>query len=140
MYIFDTNVLSEVMREKPHPVVVAWLRHCPAQAMFTTAISRSEILYGIRRLPEGARRQRLERASRALFVQEFDGRILPFDVDAADACANLRVARARAGQPLATEDGMIAAIALVQGAAVVTRDTGGFEGCSVTLINPWQAQ
>ncbi len=139
MYVFDTNVMSEVMKEKPHPAVVAWLRGCPAEAMFTTAISRSEILYGIRRLPEGARRQRLERASRALFAQEFDRRVLPFDVDAADAYANLRLTRTRAGRPLATEDGMIAAIALVQGAAVVTRDTDGFEGCSITLINPWQA-
>jgi predicted nucleic acid-binding protein len=76
MYVFDTNVLSEVMKAEPHPSVAAWLKACPAEAMFTTAISRSEILYGIRRLPDGARRRRLERAAQAMFARELDERIL----------------------------------------------------------------
>jgi toxin FitB len=32
---------------------------------------------------------------------------------------------------------MIASVALSRGASVVTRDTSGFEGCGITLINPW---
>jgi predicted nucleic acid-binding protein len=140
IYIFDTNLLSEVMRDQPDPSVAAWLRACPADAMFTTAVSRGEILYGVRRLPEGARRRRLERAAQAMFAQEFAGRVLPFDAEAADVHADLRVLRARSGRPLAAEDGMIAAIAKVQGAAaVVTRDLGGFDGCGIVLINPWEA-
>jgi predicted nucleic acid-binding protein len=139
IYVFDTNVLSEVMREEPSPAVAAWLSTCPADAMFTTAISRSEIFYGIRRLPQGARRHRLERAAQAMFAEEFEGRILPFDAPAADLYADLRIVRARSGRPLAVEDGMIAAIAKARGAAVVTRDLGGFDGCGVTLIDPWEA-
>lgn len=138
MYVFDTNVLSEVMKGQPHPSVASWLRACPADAMFTTAISRSEIFYGIRRLAGGAKRSRLERAAQALFAQEFPGRVLPFDESAADIYADLRIARARVGRPLAVEDGMIAAIAKAQGATVVTRDLGGFDGCGVPLIDPWQ--
>jgi predicted nucleic acid-binding protein len=34
---------------------------------------------------------------------------------------------------------IIAAIARARGASVVTRDTGGFEGCGLTLIDPWSA-
>ena len=138
-YVFDTNVLSEVMRDKPDPGVTAWLRTCPAEAMFTTAISRGEILYGIRRLPQGVRRHRLERAAQAMFAKEFADRVLPFDASAADIYADLRVARARSGRPLAAEDGMIAAIAKAEGAAVVTRDLAGFDGCGVTLVDPWAA-
>lgn len=137
MRLFDTNVLSEVMRDQPHPAVAAWLRSCPPEAMFTTAVSRGEIAYGIRRLPEGGRRSRLERAAQVMFAQEFDGRVLPFDAQAADIYADLRISRARDGRPLAAEDGMIAAIARARGAAVVTRDAGGFEGCGLTVINPW---
>jgi predicted nucleic acid-binding protein len=138
IYVFDTNVLSEVMKEEPHPSVITWLRACPAEAMFTTAISCSEILYGIRRLPHGAKRLRLERAAHAMFSQEFEGRVLPFDALAADIHANLRLSRAQSGRPLAAEDGMIAAIARSREAAVVTRDVGGFEQCGITLVNPWQ--
>jgi hypothetical protein len=34
---------------------------------------------------------------------------------------------------------MIAAIARANGASMVTRDISGFEGCGLTLINPWEA-
>jgi len=34
---------------------------------------------------------------------------------------------------------MIAAVARTQGASVVTRDSSGFEGCGVAVVNPWQA-
>lgn len=68
MHVFDTNVLSEVMKDEPHPSVTAWLRSCPIEAMFTTAASRGELLYGIRRLPEGARRARLERAAHRCLI------------------------------------------------------------------------
>jgi predicted nucleic acid-binding protein len=107
--------------------------------LFTTAISRGEILYGIRRLPQGIKRHRLERAAQAMFAQEFEGRVLSFDVPAADLYADLRIMRARSGRPLAAEDGIIAAIAKAQGATVVTRDVGGFDGCGVTLVDPWEA-
>jgi predicted nucleic acid-binding protein len=35
-------------------------------------------------------------------------------------------------------DAQIAAIARVHGAAVATRDTAGFEGCGVKVVNPWE--
>ena len=137
IYVLDTNVLSEVMKAEPHPSVAAWLRACPPEAMFTTAISRAEIVYGIRRLPDGAKRRRLERAAMAMLTMEFQGRTLAFDAEAADIYAELRIVRAQAGRPLAAEDGMIAAIARVRGATVVTRDAGGFERCGITLVDPW---
>jgi predicted nucleic acid-binding protein len=34
---------------------------------------------------------------------------------------------------------MIASIARMYGASVVTRDTGDFEGCGLALINPWSS-
>jgi hypothetical protein len=136
-YVLDTNVLSEVMKAEPDAAVTGWLRSCPAEAMFTTAISRGEIVYGIRRLPEGIRRRWLERAALTMFAEEFAGRVLPFDADAADVYADLRLARARLGHPLAAEDGMIAAIARTHAATVVTRDIGGFARCGIAIIDPW---
>ena len=136
-YVLDTNVLSEVMKAEPDVAVTGWLRSCPAEAMFTTAISRGEIVYGIRRLPDGIRRRRLERAALTMFAEEFPGRVLPFDAEAADVYADLRLVRARLGQPLAAEDGMIAAIVRTHAATVVTRDTGGFARCGIAIIDPW---
>ena len=71
-----------------------------------------------------------------MFREDFAGRILAFDSDAAVIYAELFAVRA-AGRPTATADLMIAAIARTRGASVVTRDSGDFEACGLILINPW---
>ena len=68
---------------------------------------------------------------------KFAGRILPFDGEAAHAYAEIAAARRLAGHPISQSDCQIAAIARSRGAAVATRDASGFEGCGVTVINPW---
>jgi predicted nucleic acid-binding protein len=36
-------------------------------------------------------------------------------------------------------DALIAATALAAGASIATRDTGGFAGCGLTVVDPWTA-
>jgi predicted nucleic acid-binding protein len=79
----------------------------------------------------------LEIAALAMFREDFAGRILAFDSDAAVIYAALFAVRRAAGRPTATADLMIAAIARTRGASVVTRDSGDFEACGLILINPW---
>jgi predicted nucleic acid-binding protein len=67
MIILDTNVLSETLRRTPSTRVLEWMCSEPASALFTTAITESELLYGIALLPEGRRRQSLESGSRPDF-------------------------------------------------------------------------
>lgn len=137
MFILDTNVLSALMRLRPEPDVTAWIGGQDEELLFITSISRAEIFAGLAIMPVGRRRRDLETAARAMFLDDLDGRVLPFDTEAADAYAAIFAARRHAGRPTATLDLMIASIAKSRGASVVTRDTGGFEGCGFTLINPW---
>jgi predicted nucleic acid-binding protein len=138
VFILDTNVLSAMMRLRPEPKVAAWIAAQPAGLLFTTSLSQAEILSGIAIMPEGRRRLDLEAAARAMFAEDFDGRVLPFDTKAA-AYATIFAARRQTGRPTATLDLMIASVARSHVASVVTRDTGGFEGCGLTLVNPWEA-
>jgi predicted nucleic acid-binding protein len=138
MYVLDTNVISEMMKETRDAAVAAWLRACPVEATFTTTISQAKILYGVRRLPQSRRRHRSNAAAEAMFALSFADRILPFDAAAASTYADVRIARERTGLPIAQEDGTIAAIARVAGATVVTRDQGGFAGCGVPVVDPWR--
>jgi toxin FitB len=139
MFILDTNVLSAVMVSSPEPAVAGWMAAQPPELLFTASVCQAEILAGIAVLPEGRRRAGLEEAARAMFRDDFAGRVLPFDTRAAVTYADLFAARRRAGRPAAMADLIIAAIARARGASVVTRDTGGFEGCGLTLIDPWSA-
>ena len=138
MFILDTNILSAMMRLRVESKVAAWIAAQPADLLFTISLSQAEILSGLAIMAEGRRRLDLEAAARAMFVEDFDGRVLPFDTKAAAAYATIFAARRRTGRPAATVDLMIAAIARSHGASVVTRDTGGFDGCGLTLINPWE--
>lgn len=139
MYVLDTNVLSAMMRPRPVPEVAAWIDSQDEDLLFTTAISQAEILSGIAIMADGRRRLDLATAAQAIFAEDFTGRVLPFDGEAALAYAELFAVRRRSGRPAATLDLMIAAVARSHGAGVVTRDASGFKGCGLTLINPWKA-
>lgn len=137
MYLLDTNILSAIMGSQPVPEVAAWIAAQPPNLLFTASICQAEILSGLAIMPDGRRRDALAAAAQAMFAEDFEGRVLPFDAAAAVAYADAFAARRRAGRATAMADLMIAAVAQATGASVVTRDTGGFTGCGVTLINPW---
>lgn len=139
MIILDTNVLSEVLRPQPQPRVLAWLEGQPSASLFTTTITRGEILYGIRLLPDGQRRQDLWNAAMGTFIEDFAGRVLSFDNDAADAFALIAASRRQVGRPISQFDAQIAAIARSRGAALCTRNVKDFQECGVDLLNPWMA-
>lgn len=137
MFVLDTNILSALMVARPKPEVEAFIATQPSELLFTAAICEAEILSGIAILPEGRRRRALETAARAMFSEDFAGRVLPFDEEAAIAYGGLYAARRRTGKPTATLDLMIAAIAFCRKATVVTRNTADFEACPIRVVNPW---
>ena len=139
MLLLDTNILSAVMGTRPAPQLANWMEEQPLDLLFTAAVCQAEILSGITVLPKGRRREALEMAALAMFREDFAGRILPFDTEAAVIYGELFALRRSAGRPAAIADLMIASIARVHGANVVTRNTGDFEGCGLALINPWSA-
>jgi predicted nucleic acid-binding protein len=106
-------------------------------ALFTSAITQAEILYGIAVLPEGKRRDALLAAARSALENHFRGRVLPFDGAAADAFAAIAADRREAGRPISQADAQIAAIAKSRGAALATRNVADFDGCGVSVLNPW---
>ncbi len=136
--ILDTNVISELMRPEPHPAVLSWIGGQRSSALHTTSVTQAEIFYGIAVLPAGKRRDALAAVADAVFAEDFAGRVLPFNGAAAKRYAEIRAARRRAGNPMEAFDAQIAAIALAAGAAVATRDTGGFAGCGLTAVDPWR--
>jgi toxin FitB len=136
--VLDTNVISELMRPEPHPGVIDWVAQFPRSSLFTTAVTQSELLYGLELLPESKRRGILAAGAEEMFGRVFLDRILPFDSDAARLFAIIAATRRKSGRPMSQRDGQIAAIARSQGAALATRDLGGFENCGIPIVNPWR--
>lgn len=135
MIVADTNVLSEPLRPRPDPRVLAWLAEHRTELAIST-ITVGELLYGVRRLPTGRRRSGLVAAVDALVAAAAD-RVLPYDEPAAQQYAVLRARREAAGHFVSVEDTMIAAICLAGGHDVATRNIRDFDDTAVTVHNPW---
>jgi hypothetical protein len=137
MLVLDTNVLSEVLRPEPDAGIQAWLRSQAPASVFTTAITQAEIMYGIAIMPKGQRQSTLLTAATLMFEDDFQGRILPFNSDAAEIYAAIASARRLAGQPISQADGQIAAITQSRGGRLVTRNVSDFTNCGIDIVNPW---
>jgi predicted nucleic acid-binding protein len=137
MIVLDTNVLSELMRPKPTAEVVAWIASQPASLLYTTTITEAEVFSGIRLMPDGGRRSELLATARGMFDEDFAGRVLPFDSEAAQAFAAIVAARRSAGRGFRFPDAQIAAIAASHHASVCTRNVDDFESCGIEVVNPW---
>ncbi len=136
-FLLDTNVLSEMMRRTPSPEVAAWVSRQPGELLFTASVCQAEILAGIAVLADGRRKHDLASAAHAMFAEDFAGRVLPFNVEAAVAYADVFADRRRAGRAVATIDLMVAALARTQDASIVTRNIRDFDDCGVDVVNPW---
>lgn len=136
MIVLDTNVVSELMRARPHPAVRSWVQRTPDLA--TTAVSVAEIRYGIARLPDGSRREALAEAADQIF-SAFRDQVLPFDAPAAFSYAEVVVRREAAGQPVDGFDAQIAAICRSRRAVLATRNVKDFRNTGVVVLDPWTA-
>jgi hypothetical protein len=137
MIVLDTNVVSEAMKPEPHPAVRAWLNDQAAETLYLSSVTLAELLFGIRALPAGKRKDMLGRALDGL-IGLFKDRVLPFDTDAARHYAELAVTAKVAGRGFPTPDGYIAAIAVSRNFMVASRDTAPYQAANVAIINPWE--
>jgi predicted nucleic acid-binding protein len=139
MIVLDTNVISELMRAQPAAAVVHWVNARAATNLYLTSLTQAEVLYGIRLLPKGKRREAISDAAEQMFESDFRGRILAFGPAAASAYAQVAAERRGAGRPIAASDAQIAAIVLANEAELATRNVDDFAGCGIDLVNPWTA-
>jgi predicted nucleic acid-binding protein len=137
MIVLDTNVVSELLRPRPAPQVEAWLAEQDGATVFFTAVGEAELRHGVAILPAGQRREALAEAIEDMLDEVFGDCILPFDRAAARAYAAIAAARRAVGRPISQFDCQIAAIARAHVAAVATRNTGDYDGCGITVIDPW---
>ena len=136
MILLDTNIISEMMKPEPDATVRAWLNDQAAETLYLSSVPLAELLFGIQNLPHGKRRDRLDFVLNAV-LDLFQGRILPFDAQAARHDAELAVLARQVGKGCPTPDGYIAAIAASRHYIVASRDTAPYEAANVRIINPW---
>ena len=139
MVILDTNVLSELMQQRANPLVRQWLDRQAELSVWTTSITIFEIRYGMELLPRSRRRASLESEFERLIEDDIQGRIVPFDAQAATVAAGLMAQRQRTGRTGDLRDAMIAGIVIASHATLATRNMRHFDDLSVPVVDPWAA-
>ena len=138
MIILDTNVVSEIFKPKPDPAAAGWLMAQPKERCFLTAISKSELLFGLACMPDGRRKRDLADVMQAFFEVELLTLVLAFEGSDAEHYADILASRKRLGRRIGELDAQIAAIARRRSYNVATRNVSDFEHCGVEIINPWE--
>ena len=136
-FLLDTNVISEWVRPRPDPGVVAWLDAVSADLVYLSVASLAEIHYGIERLVPGHRREALAAWLANDLPLRFEGRILDIDRRVAEAWGTVMVRGEQLGARPGAMDAFFAATAQVHGLTLVTRNAQHFAHLGVTLLDPW---
>lgn len=139
-WLLDTCVVSELVRPRPKASVVAWIERCDEDELFLSVITIGELEKGIAKLPDSAKKIRLENWVRRALVDRFRDRLLAIDFRVAARWGAMVGASEARGQPLPVIDSLIAATSLQHDYTVVTRNTDDLERCGARCVNPWLAR
>lgn len=138
-FLVDTNCISEVVRVKPEPRVLAWIEAADESLLYLSVLTLGEIRKGLATLPQSRRRSHLETWIEVELQARFSGRILPIDVAVADRWGLLAANAKASGKPLSMIDGLLAATAIHHNLTVVSRNVSDFTRVPVQVLNPWES-
>ena len=134
-FLLDTNVVSELVKPVPEPLVIRFLTR---PDLWLSTITLHEMDFGLSLLPAGRRRERFSLALLAL-VSGYEDRILPIGRAEALQAAKLRAQAHQSGRVLHLADALVAGIAKANDLWVATRNVGDFNGLGIDVTNPWDA-
>ena len=135
-FLLDTNVVSEMTKATPYPVVAELM--ATRRDLWLSVIVIHELRYGITILDEGRRRDELH-LWLSQILNRFSGRILSLDQQSSELAASLRARARRSGRTLNVPDALIAGTAGSRSMTLITRNVRDFHGLDIEIVNPWEA-
>lgn len=132
MFLFDTDVVGNLIRPAPSPALIRRLAATPPEQQFTTAVTVGELVYGAYR--SGRAEHFLEKLNKYVLSGLT---VLPFDREAAEAYGRIRAQLERAGTPLPEPDLRIAAIGLARSLSLVTGNIRHFNRVPGLRVENW---
>jgi len=137
-FLLDTNTVSELVRVKPEPRVLEWVRAADEKLLHLSVLTFGEIRKGVTLLPSSSKRTQLEHWLGVDLPTRFAGRLLPISREIAEIWGAMAGQAQLKGITLPTIDGLVAATAKHHGLTVVTRNVKDFMW-EVPVTSPWEA-
>jgi tRNA(fMet)-specific endonuclease VapC len=136
VWSLDTNILSEAVKSAPNKTILENLARYENELAISSVVLH-ELRFGWLSMPEGKRRDAIGR-----FLIDVVGAlpILPYDANAANIHAQIRIECAKRGKTLPFADGQIAAITIANGATLVTRNVKDFRSIEGLRLVDWNEE
>ncbi len=132
MYLFDTDVLSNIVKRNPSQTLLRKIQKLPKELQYTSSINIGEIHYGANR---SNRKEQI--------IEAFEERVFPsvhtvgFDEMSGKLFGELKAALEKEGIVCSEPDLRIASIAIQHDFILITGNTKHFEQISGLSIENW---
>jgi len=132
VFIFDTDVLSNIVKKEPSKYLLERLKILPRNVQFTTSINIGEIYYG------AARSMQKEKILNAFKEKVFPNiKVLPFESESAEIYGNLKAKHEKIGMTKSEPDLRIASIAIQYKMVLVTGNIEHFLKIPSLKVEDW---
>lgn len=136
-YLFDTCLVSELVKKKPESGVIRWVADCDEERAYLSVLTLGEIQKGIAKLTDAKRRSVLQSWLDSDLRIRFGSRILAITEDVAQTWGTLQGEAESKGVAIPSIDGLIGATALAHNLTVVTRNVNDTAKTGAKIFNPW---
>lgn len=136
-WLLDTNILSELRRQRPEPRVLAFVESLPLEQVYVSVVSLAELRYGIELVSDATRRAELNEWLDNVIRPMFGERVVSITEDIMVKWRLMVEEGRKSGHTFSQPDLIIAASAAHHAMTVVTRDSKQFEKARVPVVNPW---
>lgn len=137
-WLLDTNVASELMRDRPDAAVAAWAGRQPLSAVFISVLTLAEYDKGVANLPEDDPKRTQYSAKRDGLQAQYARRVLSVSDPIVRRWGVITGdVRRRTGHPPPVIDTLLAATAIEHGLTFVTRNIRDVRLSGAAVFDPW---
>lgn len=135
-YLLDTCAISEFTKPEANTGVIEWMKNVNSDDLYLSIINIGEIKKSINKLPASKKKQDLLFWLETL-LEDYQNRILTVNLTVMENWSLIVANAEKKGQPIASMDSIIAAVAYTHHLTLVTRNERDFYACNIPMINPW---
>ena len=136
VFLIDTNVLSELMREKPNYGVIDFFSK--NHKMVISAVTIQELFFGYVCIPDNmTTKKRKIIAFIDTIIKKFDTMVMPVTINEAKLAGDLQGFQKKNGHNMTHSDAAIVGTCLHLNAALVTRNAKDFKHSDILILNPF---
>jgi len=139
-YLLDTNIISELIRDKPNQNVISFIKSINEDAIMLSVVTIGEIKFGIENSKSETKKEELKNWLYNHLLQRFENKIIDIDIETILIWAKTTHKLQTIGKPMPIMDLLIASTCIAKNLILVTRNEKDFKALDIKLINPFEKE